>query len=116
MHYSCICIETPSGLVSVSPNNGFIVLVHNRKLLTPKSVLFPCQIKELTNNCELITTANRLGHGISYSKLQEILSEVAYEKIENKREGVPLPDCCIEEAFIVLVEDNIDRLEETRSG
>ena len=88
--------------------------MHNEKLLIPKSVLFPCQIKDLTNNCELITTANKLGHGISYSNLKEILSEVAYEKIENKREEVP--DCCIEAAFTVLVEGNIDRLEETLSG
>ena len=55
-------------------------------------------------------------HGIFYSKLQEILSEAAYEKIENKKEGVTLPVCFVEEAFTVLVEDNIDRLEETLSG
>ena len=107
---------TPSDLVSDCPNNGLFVLVHNGKLLTPKSILSPYEIKELTKNCELITTANRLGHGISYSKLQEILSEVAYEKIENKKEGVPFPIWCVEEAFRVLVEDNIDLLEETLSG
>ena len=101
--------------MSGCPNNGFFVLVHIGKLLTPKSLLFSCQIKELTNNCELITTANRLGHGISYSKLQEILSEVAYEKIENKVDKMPLPDCCVEEAFTGLIEDNIDRLEEKLS-
>lgn len=67
--------------LKLSFSQDLIYAVHNGKLLTPKSILFPCHIKELTNNCELITTANRLGHGVSYSKLQEILSEVAYEKI-----------------------------------
>jgi len=70
----------------------------------------------LTNNHELITTVNKLGHGISHTKLQETLSEVAYEKVENQKDGVPLPECCVEEAFTILVEDNIDRLEETLSG
>jgi len=69
----------------------------------------------LTNNHEFITTVNKLGHDISYTKLQEI-SEVAYEKVENQKDGVPLPECCVEEAFTILVEDNIDRLEETLSG
>jgi len=78
-------------------------------LLTPKSILLACQIKDLTNNSELITTANKLGHGVSYSVLHELLTEVAYAKTEN-------PDMCNKETFTILVEDNIDRLEETLSG
>ena len=92
-------------------------LVHNGKVLTPKSVLFPCQIKDLTNNHELITTANKLGHGVSYSVLQELLSEVAYAKTEHmKPDEVTIPEICKKEMFTMLVEDNIDRLEETLSG
>ena len=91
--------------------------VHNGRLLTPKSILFPLQIKDLTNNYELIATTNKLGHGVSYSVLQELLTEVAYNKTENvKEDEVALPDICINENFTVLVEDNIDRLEETLSG
>ena len=85
-------------------------------MLTPESILFPCQIKELTNNHELITTANKLGHCVSYTKLQELLSEVTYAKIEAAKEKIALPEFCNQETFTMLVEDNIDCLEETLSG
>ena len=86
-------------------------------MLTPKSILFACQIKDLTNNSELITTANKLGHGVSYSVLHELLTEVAYAKTENLKDNeVCLPDMCNKETLTILVEDNIDRLEETLSG
>ena len=86
-------------------------------MLTPKSILFPCQIKDLTNNCELIAIANKLGHGVSYSMLQEVLTEVAYGRIESINENdVLLPENCLKETFTIMVEDNIDRLEETLSG
>ena len=86
-------------------------------MLTPKSILFPCQIKDLTNNCELISTANRLGHGVSYSMLQSLLTEVAYQKVESANvEAIVLPENCKKETFTILVEDNIDRLEETLTG
>ena len=79
--------------------------------------MLPLQIEDLTNNYELIATTNKLGHGVSYSVLQELLTEVAYNKTENvKEDEVALPDICINEKFTVLVEDNIDRLEETLSG
>ena len=86
-------------------------------MLTPKSVLVPCQIKDLTNNYELITTTNKLGHGVSYSTLQEIMTEVAYSKAENVNENEEiLPENCSPGIFSILVEDNIDKLEETTSG
>ena len=86
-------------------------------MLTPKSVLVPCQIKDLTNNYELITTTNKLGHGVSYSTLQEIMTEVAYNKAENVNENEEiLPENCSPGIFSILVEDNIDKLEETTSG
>ena len=86
-------------------------------LLTLKRILLPLQIKDLTNNYELIATTNKFGHGVSYSVLQELLTEVAYNKTENvKEDEVALPDICINEKFTVLVEDNIDRLEERLSG
>ena len=91
--------------------------VHNGNMLTPKSILFPCQIKDLTNNCELITTANKLGHGVCYSMLQEVLTEVAYGRTESINENdVLLPENCLKETFTIMVEDNIDRLEGTLSG
>ena len=79
--------------------------------------MFPPQIKHLANNYEPVATTNKLGHGISYSVLQEILTEVAYEKTESTKENeVALPENCIKERSTVLVEDNMDRLEQTLSG
>ena len=42
---------------------------------TPKSVLYPYAIKDLTNCTGLITMTNRLGHGISYTLLEEVETE-----------------------------------------
>ena len=57
---------------------------------------------------------NKLGHGVSYSVLQEILTEVAYQKMEHANtDNVILPENCSRGTFTILVESNIDRLEET---
>ena len=37
----------------------------------PKHLLFPYEVKTLTRNVEIIQTLNKLGHGVSYSKLEE---------------------------------------------
>ena len=47
--------------------------VHQGKKLTPKSILLLLLMKSLTNNTELINTISRLGHGVSYTKLGELL-------------------------------------------
>ena len=79
--------------------------------------MLPLQIKDLTNNYELIATANKLSHGVSDSFLQEILTELAYEKTKSTKENeMDVPENCIKKRFTVLEEDNIDRLEETLSG
>ena len=60
---------------------------------------------------------NKLGHGVSYSVLQEILTEVAYRKTEHANtDDVTLPENCSREVFTILVEKKIGRLEETLSG
>ena len=60
--------------------------------------------------------SNKLWYDVSYTKLQELLSEVAYAKIEAAKEKTVLPEFCNQENFTMLVEDNIDHLEETLSG
>ena len=63
------------------------------------------------------TTINKLGHGVSYSVLQETLTEVAYKKTDDlDADHLVLPENCSKETFTILVEDNVDRLEETLSG
>ena len=79
------------------------------KKLTPKSILPPLLFKLLTNNTELITTISRLGHGVSYTKLGEVITEVAYSRIDNNVNGmICLPEKCKNGCFTMLVEDNID--------
>ena len=58
---------------------------------TAKQVLLPWTVKIL-RNVELIKMFNRFGHGISYSKLEEIETALCLQKIENVNEmGVALP-------------------------
>ena len=90
--------------------------VTNGKVRTPKSILFPYNIKMLTNNTELINMTNKLGHGISYTLLEELETENAYKIISQQDDGIVVPTGCINGAFTVLVADNIDRQEETLSG
>ena len=51
-----------------------VYTVSDGKIKTPKSILYPCTIKFLTNNTELINITNRLGHGISYTLIMELLA------------------------------------------
>ena len=84
---------------------------------TAKHVLLPWTVKTLTGNVELIKILNRFGHGISYSKLEEIETALCLQKIENVNEmGVALPLNVYPRVPTTLAFDNIDRLEETLSG
>ena len=74
------------------------------------------EFKELANNYDFITTTNKFGHGISYTKLQELFSEVAYAKIEAIKEKIALFEFCNQESPTILVEHNKDCLEETLSS
>ena len=88
--------------------------LHQGKKLTPKSILLPLLIKSLTNNTELITKISRLGHGVSYTKLGEVITEAAHSRIDNNVDEIfYLPEKCTKGCFTMLVEDNIDRNEET---
>jgi hypothetical protein len=107
-----------SNQIISSLSQDIFYAVHKGKVLTPKSILLPLLVKSLTNNTELITTISRLGHGISYTKLSELTTEVAYSRIsKNVEDGmVCLPEECKKGNFTIIVEDNIDRAEETLTG
>ena len=97
--------ERTSRLIS-SFNQDIFFIVHCGKILTPKSILLPLHIKSLCNNKELITTVSRLGHGVSYTKLLEISTEVAYSKIEKQADNLLcLPGGCQKNMFSIVVED-----------
>ena len=74
-------------------------------------------VKTLTNNTELITILNRLGHSISYTLLMESLTEHVYEIVETQLTNqCVIPKQVNKEEFKIFVADNIDRNEETLSG
>ena len=64
-----------------------VYAITNGPVKSPKSVLYPYHIKSLTNNTELINITGRLGHGISYSLLEELSTEIAYQRLEAVEEG-----------------------------
>ena len=91
-------------------------IVTERRLKTPKSILFPCAIKTLSNNTELVNVVNRLRHGLSYTALMKIFTENAYKIHEEQLErSLVLPRDVLREEFNIYVADNIDRLEKTLS-
>ena len=53
---------------------------------TAKHILLPWAVKTLTGNVEVIKLLHRLGHGISYSKLEEIETALCVKKIETEEE------------------------------
>ena len=58
-----------------------------------KQYLLTILLKALSGNVELITTLNRLGHGISHSALLEVVTAAAMQKILDAEQGdVVLPD------------------------
>ena len=65
-----------------------------------------------------MTILSRLDHGVSYTKLSEIITETAYTTItKSLKDGkVCLLEHCRKREFSTLVEDNIDRNEETLKG
>ena len=88
-----------------------IYTVHQGRFLTAKHVLLPFTVKSTTGNVELIKVLNRLGHGVSYSKLCEIDTAYAIQKISSS--STLIPEEIQRYSQVSLVYDNIDRLEET---
>ncbi|KAG1708501.1 hypothetical protein GQR58_002942 [Nymphon striatum] len=69
---NCPCPSERVQRITISFNQDVVYAVTNGLEKTPKHVLLPYAIKSLTRNVELIHTLNRFGHGISYSKLEEL--------------------------------------------
>ena len=102
-------------------SQDMVFAVSNGANRTPKRVLFPSVVKSLCNNTEIIKLINRLGHGTSYSLIEEIETEYALKLIsEQNHNRVIVPPEFQDEhtnSFVALmVADNIDNLENTLSG
>ena len=60
---------------------------------------------------------NRLGHGISYSQLEELDTALCLQKLAaSHKDDIPLPDSILPCIPTTLAFDKIDRLEETLTG
>lgn len=76
----------------------------------PKHIQLPYMIKTLTGNTELIRTLNRLGHGISYSQLEENDTALCLQKLAaNLNQQTLIPRGIQPYVFTNLAWDNIDR-------
>lgn len=81
-----------------------------------KYMILPFAVKSLTGNVELVRTLNRLGHGVSYSQVEEIDTALCVQKLSVSEGQAALPRDIHPGIFTTLAWDNIDRLEETTSG
>ena len=63
-----------------------VYTVTEGRVKTPRSILFPCTIKTLANNTELVNVVNRLGYSVSYTALMELFTENAYKIYEEQLE------------------------------
>jgi hypothetical protein len=84
------------------------------KQKTPKQVLLTYAVKTLIGNIEIIKTLNRLGHGISYSQVEENDTALCLQKLASNQSIIPAN--IHPHVFTNLAWDNIDRLEETLTG
>ena len=105
-----------SARIRLSLAQDVVYNVTEGRVKTPKSVLLPTVVKQLTNNAEIINTLNKLGHGVSYSILSDMHTENAYIIQYQQQADVILPLNCLKESFTVYVANNIDRKEETLLG
>ena len=99
-----------------SLGQDFVYAVSGGLIIPAKHILLPWGLKSLTGNVEVIKVLNRLGHSISYSKLEELDTSLCLQKQAQEADnGVTLPSTSQPGIAASLAFDNIDRLEETLS-
>ena len=70
-----------SDCLKESFSQDLVYAITNGWIKTPKSILYPYHIKQLTNNTDLINITCRLGYGISYSLIEEISTQIVYQNL-----------------------------------
>ena len=86
------------------------------KMKTLKCLLLPHTIKKLTKSTELVNFICKLGHGASYTVIEELDTESACKMIEKQQQNkVILPDGR-QEVFTRVVTVKIALKEQTLSG
>ena len=82
----------------------------------PKHILLPAAVNALTGSVELMKALNRLGHGVSYSQIEENDTALCLRKLAASSEGIVLPENTFPYLFTTMAWDTIDILEETLTG
>ena len=90
-----------------------LVYVTHGKVKPAKNIVLPFGVRSLTGNVELIQILNRLGHGVSYSQVEEIDTALCLPKLAASGNTIPLPQNIKFGLVTTLAWDNIDRLEDT---
>ena len=80
---------------------------------TPKHVSLPFLVKSKTGSIEIITVLNKLGHGISYSQLEEMETGIAEVQMKTVEHGTLSPCNCQLNTFTTFAFDNNDLAKET---
>ena len=101
--------KTKSLVSSLAPDIMYCASKGNVK--SPKHILLPSAIRSLTGTVELISMLNRLGHGVSYSKLLEMETALCLMKLNMPQQmSVCLPQNILPCTSTIVAFDNIDRL------
>ena len=90
-----------------------IMNLSRRKLCTPKAFSLGLTIKHLTGSKEVITLLHRLGHCVSYDSILGYETSLAHIALSQAHD---IPAGFVKGSLVLLVWDNIDFLEETKSG
>ena len=70
--------------LKLSIGQDLVYAISQGRIKTPKSILYPAVIKLRTNCTALITLNNKLGHGVSYSILEELFTGNVFYTIDQQ--------------------------------
>lgn len=98
---------------AISVCQDLVNLMSRNQLTSPKALALGLTVKHLTGSKELITILHRLGHCASYDSIRTYETSLAHHLISNQHR---IPEFFAHGSLIVMVWDNIDFLEETKSG
>ena len=88
-----------------------------KRTKSPTHILLAYAVKSLTGCAKLVRILNHLGHGISYTQLEETDTFPSLFKLEAQNETkVTLSEAIQPYVFTTLSWDNVDRLQETLIG
>lgn len=121
IHFVQTLIESRSGMpvphndkvCITSVCQDLIALVSKGKLSSPKAVSLDLMVKHFTGSRELIDILHRLNHSASYDSIRNYETSLPMHAQSNASR---IPESFEYGQPIVLVQDNIDLLESTRTG